>query len=34
MIQDEEDRKKGVLVTVSDTGNGIMMKFLQGYFQN
>ena len=33
-IQDEGDRKKGVLVTVPDTGNGIIVKFLQGYFQN
>ena len=33
-IQDEGDRKKGVLVTVPDTGNGIIVKFLQRYFQN
>jgi hypothetical protein len=33
-IQDEGDRKKGVLVTVPVTGNGIIVKFLQGYFQN
>jgi hypothetical protein len=31
-IQDEGDRKKGVLVTIPDTGNGIIVKFLQGYF--
>jgi hypothetical protein len=31
-IQDEGDRKKGVLVTVPDTGNGIIVKFLQGSF--
>ena len=33
-IQDEGDRKKGILVTVPDTGNGIIVKFLQGHFQN
>jgi signal transduction histidine kinase len=32
-IQDEGDRKKGILVTVPDIGNGIIVKFLQGYFQ-
>ena len=29
-----EIEKKEVLVTVPDTGNGIIVKFLQGYFQN
>ena len=29
-----EIEKKGVLVTVPDTGNGIIVKFLQGHFQN
>jgi signal transduction histidine kinase len=33
-IQDEGERKKGILVTVPDTDNAIIVKFLQGYFQN
>lgn len=32
-IQDEGDRKKGVLVTVPDTGNGIIVKFYKAIFK-